>query len=278
MTIDNQTNKLFLSDSLPYKQPLFYKRFEKVLKDCDISFEFIPKTKDIWAVDFMPVQISKERFIQFKYNPDYLHNWKMQDTISDVNRICNEIELKRTQSDIIIDGGNVIKATDKVIMCDKVFKENPTYTKKQLIDKLKDIFEVDNLFLIPRQPYDEIGHADGMIRFVDNNTVIVNDYSIESKSYQFAFKKALNITKLDCIIFPYNPPNDTKSISAEGLYINYLQMKQAIIMPTFNSKYDEKAMKVLESVFKGKPITTVESNVLAKEGGVLNCISWNIEV
>ena len=54
-------------------------------------------------------------------------------------------------------------------------------------------------------------------------------------------------------------------------------MKQAIIIPTFGNKYDEKAIRVLEEVFMGKTTRTVESNEIAEGGGVLNCITWNIK-
>lgn len=53
-------------------------------------------------------------------------------------------------------------------------------------------------------------------------------------------------------------------------------MKQAVIVPTFKTKYDDKAIKVFEDVFKEQTIKTVESNELADEGGILNCITWNI--
>ncbi|MCE9540405.1 MAG: hypothetical protein K8R85_14490, partial [Bacteroidetes bacterium] len=98
MITDNQTNKLFLADCLPEKQSNFFQRFEKVLKNCNINFQFIPNTKDIWAVDYMPIQISINKFIQFTYNPDYLKPKKYQKTISNINSICNEIKLNRTQS------------------------------------------------------------------------------------------------------------------------------------------------------------------------------------
>lgn len=71
MIIDHETNSLYLADCLPTLQPKFFQRFEKVLNDCKIKFQFLRDTKDIWAVDFMPIQISKDKFLQFTYNPDY---------------------------------------------------------------------------------------------------------------------------------------------------------------------------------------------------------------
>jgi len=56
MIIDRETNFLYLSDLLPLEYPDFFKRFETVLQDCNIPFELIQDTKDIWAVDYMPIQ------------------------------------------------------------------------------------------------------------------------------------------------------------------------------------------------------------------------------
>ncbi len=53
-------------------------------------------------------------------------------------------------------------------------------------------------------------------------------------------------------------------------------MKDVIIVPTFGIEEDEKAIKTFEKIFKGQTIKTVDSNEVAKEGGILNCISWNI--
>jgi agmatine deiminase len=52
---DNQTTFLYLADTLPKKQPTIYRRFEKVLKGCNVQFTFLQGTKDVWAVDYMPI-------------------------------------------------------------------------------------------------------------------------------------------------------------------------------------------------------------------------------
>ena len=276
MITDSQTNKLFLADCLPEKQPEFFKRFSKVLSNCNIDIEFLEKTKDIWAVDYMPIQISKSKFVQFTYNPDYLQTKIRRKTISDVNSICKAINLTPAISDIILDGGNVVRADDKVIMCDKVFYENQNIPEKDLIKQLKGLLKVDKLFFVPWNPDDFTGHADGMVRFINNNTVLINDYS-EDPEFQTSFRMSIHNAGLDWIELPYNPPDDPTSTSAEGLYLNYLQMEQGVIIPTFNNKrVDEKARKVLEEVFKGQTIATIDCNELAEEGGVLNCITWNI--
>ena len=221
MITDIQTNKLFLADSLPIKQPRFFVRFSKVLKDCNIHFRFLPYTKDIWAVDFMPIQIRRNEFVQFTYNPDYLQSQKYRSTISDVDRICEAIKLPTTKSKLVVDGGNVIRATDKVIMCDKVFYENKHISEKDIIKQLKELLEVDKLYFVPWDKDDFTGHVDGMVRFIDNDTVLINSYCQEKPEYQRCLRISLHNAGLDLVELPYNPPKDTDPDSAEGLYLNY---------------------------------------------------------
>jgi agmatine deiminase len=45
------------------------------------------------------------------------------------------IGISAVQSDIILDGGNVIKAKSWVILTDKVFLENPSLSEKQIFSK-----------------------------------------------------------------------------------------------------------------------------------------------
>lgn len=277
MIPDSQSNFLYLADTLQKKYSTFYKQFEAVLNDCDINFKILPQTKDVWAVDYMPIQITKDSFVQFVYNPDYLRDIvKWSKTISDVDTICKAINLSPQKSDIVLDGGNVTRTTDKVIMCDKVFTENPTIKEKDLIKELQELFQVDKLIFIPTHPIDFTGHADGMVRFYNSDTVLINDYSKEDIDFQLRFRLALHNAGLKYIEIPYNPYDNKKDEYANGEYINFLQMQQAVILPTFGIKEDEAVIKQFEQLFAGQKIATVDSNDLAFDGGILNCITWNI--
>lgn len=279
MITDSQTNFLYLADTLQKKYPGFYQRFEKVLKDCNIQYDFLPNTKDVWAVDYMPVQVDVKRFVRFKYLPSYLTKYKKwEKTISDVDKICRDIGIAIQETDILLDGGNVVRHKNKVIMTDRVFAENPTIERKQLIKKLHDLLGVDKLYFVPEQPGDFTGHADGMVRFVDEHTIIINDFRNKSEKEWFwrAFEIAIHNTGLDCIRIPYNVYDNTSYSDACGDYINYLQMENTLIIPTFGKNEDEEAVKALEKVFAGQKTATVRSEEIARDGGILNCISWNI--
>jgi agmatine deiminase len=226
----------------------------------------------------MPVQIHKNHFVQFTYNPDYHQKPNDLPYLTDVNQIPEVQNLNPLKSELVVDGGNIIRNSDTVIMCDKVFHENRSLSEKEVIKQLHDFLEVDRLFFVPwNHRNDTIGHADGMVRFIDDSTVLINDLSVEDKEYQRSFRMALHNASLDWVELPYNPVKKNNSLSAAGIYINYLQMQQGIIMPTFNNfDIDQSALKVMKEVFKGQTISTIDCSQLAKGGGVLNCISWNI--
>lgn len=277
MVRDNQTNFLFLADTLPVNHPTFYRDLQAILEERNIPNALLPHTKDIWAVDYMPIQVTESRFVKFVYNPDYLRDTiKWRKTISDVTAICSALNIHHDNSDILIDGGNVIRGTNKVIMCDKVFKENPHYSEKKLIAELEKLFEIDKIIFVPTDPFDDFGHADGMVRFLDDKTVLINEYTEDGMDFQLQLRLALHNAGLNYIEAPYSPYSNKSDLQATGNYINYLHMKQAVVIPIFGIAEDEKAVRKFEELFSGHNIKTIYSKDVANEGGVLNCISWNI--
>ena len=276
MIPDSLTNFLYLADCLPKKYPTFFTSFEKLLNECKINFELIPHTKDVWAVDYMPIQTAGNKFVQFTYNPSYLQFKKWLPTISDVDKICETMGLAPLKTDIVLDGGNVVRSAHKAIMTDRIFKENPHYERKQLIKKLQELLQIDKLYFVPEQPGDFTGHSDGMVRFINEDTVVINDYNKEKDWFKRAFEIAIHNTALDYITLPYSLEGNTTNTQANGDYINYLQMQNCIIVPTFNKNADEPAVSKLEEIFPEQTIKTIDCSEIANDGGVLNCISWNI--
>lgn len=281
MIPDHQTNFLYLSDLLPKEHPQFFKRFEAVLNECQIPFKLLTGTKDIWAKDYMPIQTQEDEFIQFRYEPDYLMDSpENKATISNVDAICKAISIKPIRSNINLDGGNVVKWDDRVILCDKIFDENIDLSEDEIFEELMDYFNLkeENLHFVPWAEDDFTGHADEMVRFVDENTLFINDYWQESEEFQDLFQAAIEATGLDIIILPYDPEDDPTLISAVGLYLNYLEMEQAVIVPVFNLPSDKTAMEILTEVFSDKKVVALECTELARNGGILNSISWNVKV
>jgi agmatine deiminase len=278
MIQDKETNLLYLADCLPKKNPVFTKDFEQLLNNNHIEYSYLPSTKDIWVVDYMPVQLGINSFVNFIYNPDYLQTKAGLKTISDVPQILKKIGLTPTNSNIVLDGGNVIKGKDTVILCDKVFRENPRFSERELIKKLEETFNIKRVIFLPTHKSDFTGHADGMVRFINDETVLINKYVADDRQFQLGVRMALHNAGLETIDLSYNPYNNSSNDDACGIYINYLEMDGLIIVPTFGIKEDEEAVLLIEQLFPTKKILTLNSSEIAKKGGILNCITWNIKV
>lgn len=164
-------------------------RIIKILDKNGIKHKFLSSTKDIWCRDYMPIQLEKERFVQFRYEPSYLKEYlELQ---SDTKAVCKENRLNPKFSKINLDGGNVVNWTDRAIISDRIFQENPEYTdKSKLIAELEKLLEVE-LIVIPQINTDITGHADGMVRFLDKSTLIGNSLGQEFVYWEKGMTKIL---------------------------------------------------------------------------------------
>ncbi|HET8829494.1 MAG TPA: hypothetical protein VFM79_09130, partial [Pelobium sp.] len=70
------TNKVYLSERL-HSDSLFSKTSANLIQVLDkhqISYGLLKSTKDIWCRDYMPLQVGKSKFVQFRYEPSYLED------------------------------------------------------------------------------------------------------------------------------------------------------------------------------------------------------------
>jgi agmatine/peptidylarginine deiminase len=274
MIADNQTNTIYFS-GLINADSRFVETSNEILSILDsfgAKYKFLPNTKDIWARDYMPIQVNDTNYIEYRYDPDYLQgNWKgSRDLKTSPDIVCDSLKLKTEKSDLIMDGGNFVKSSDCIILTDKIVKENRLfYSKNELIKKLQNTFQVDKVVLIPQDKLDNYGHADGMIRFIDNARVLINHFYIKDSVIQQRLKQAgLKSEPLD-----YKKKTNNK---LNWAYLNFLQTKDLILLPKFDIDEDNEAFEQIESYYpdyKGR-IAQVEMTKIVEYEGALNCITW----
>jgi hypothetical protein len=66
----DQTTVVYISSLLRQQYPAVVSALKDILGE---SLQEIDGTKDIWCRDYMPVQLDTHRFVQFRYDPDYLN-------------------------------------------------------------------------------------------------------------------------------------------------------------------------------------------------------------
>jgi agmatine deiminase len=281
MIIDKETNKVYFSELLKSdKYQDACRSITTILDKHKIDYSFLQGTKDIWARDYMPVQKDKGSFIQFRYEPWYLKGYLHLQ--SNPKEVCAANGIDPITSDINLDGGNVIKWHDKVIISTRVFEENQGYDKIKLIAEIERLFDA-RVILIPdiKKGNDMTGHADGYVRFIDGNTILVNEIKDnEFKYWLNGFQKMARENQLNCIEVPwFEYKVKDHPDSAIGLYLNYLEIGNLIILPVFEveNHLNDEVLDLFKSLLPYKNIEPVKINEIAQEGGLMNCISWNIK-
>ncbi len=272
---------VYMSALLTSKYPATCKSLTDILDKHSIAYKFLEGTKDIWCRDYMPVQNTEGQLIQFKYDPSYLKgNPEFEASRSDVRHVDEVNGIMPTFSNINLDGGNVVLHGKKAIITDRVFDENKDLSRDEIRKQLAELLKAQ-IIVIPAlaKSYDFTGHADGMIRFVDENTVIGNELSDDSPTFQKNMERAMRLANLTYIEFPYfNYEIKGNTDHAIGVYLNYLEVGDLIVMPVFGvpGNRDAEALAKLKEVFPNKTIETIDYNDVALSGGILNCTTWVI--
>jgi agmatine deiminase len=244
-----------------------------------VPIEIIAGTADIWCRDYMPIQLGQDRFCQFVYAPNYLRGHEELITPPEKCRLPFMLDCR--QEPLVLDGGNVVASRTKVILTEKVYKENPGIERPRLRARLEEIFQAECIF-IPKQAGDGIGHSDGVVRFLDENRVLMNDYSAADPGYgdrvrSVLEKKGMEVETLT--MFEEKGQRPRGGIEpAVGIYINYLRVGEAVVLPGFDRPEDQEAVEKAKQIMQGVKIFQVSCRNLAEEGGVLNCVSWTIKM
>ena len=273
---DGQT--VYMSELLMSKYPETCKNLIAILEKHNVKYSFLKGTKDIWCRDYMPIQTESGRLVQFRYEPSYLKGEEWDSVRSDVHKVCKANGLTPEFSDINLDGGNVLICDGRAIISDRIFAENPNKEKEELKKELSKLLECE-IIIIPAlksQNEDFTGHADGMVRFVDRNTIIGNER--KPNEYQYmkdGLQKAINTFNLTYIDVPFFEDKDSNyPDSAIGIYVNYLEVNDLIVLPVFGREEDSQVVDIIRKTFPNKQIETINYNDVAKEGGLLNCTTW----
>ena len=274
MTSDGDADVVYISDLLEPRYPVLVERLRGTLSDHGIPLREIRRTRDYWCRDYMPLAASDGTFVQFRYSPDYLQGYER--LITRPSDLAPISEIVCRQTEIILDGGNVVRWGGRCIMTDKVFRENSGIEESELIARLRDLLRVDELIVIPVEPYDEAGHSDGVVRFLDAGTVVINAYADVSPSYGKRLKAILHRAGLQWVELPYKPKPGKRGQMppAFGCYVNLLRVLGLIVVPIYGIPQDDEACKIIEQNASGSRVVPLNCRQLSMQGGVLNCVTW----
>jgi agmatine/peptidylarginine deiminase len=320
---DDRTNKVYISSLIDKASGDLDAEVRGELKSCIMKFcpdtEILYNTNDVWTRDYMPIQLTEDVFLGYTYKPDYLEeypecitNWQLHDVHTNKQLANNErFNFKVVQIPIILDGGNVIKAIVRgkpcFIMCNKVLEENNVSYEdfdnwwKQWWKDNFDGTEMEYVLLPWEGSGDNpIGHADGMVRFIEDGRVLFTNYEdYEGNNYPAElYVKKLSEVGFEVEKLSYRKLFDYKNDKLYRMlfdrfwcYINFLQVGNRILVPSLGyDKLDKEAKRQIDAAFNKKrhiadvelinaDMTAIVENMNDKHnsGGALNCLTWTIK-
>ncbi len=257
----------------------------------NISFHIIPYD-DIWLRDSGPVYVFDK---DDKWVQDYGYNAYGADAGDDINydkdnklpsAINGIVNAKYEDfNDYILERGNLeSNGKDTVALnwdCQKA--RNPGWTKKKTEKLFRQVFGVTKVIWVEgHDPLDiTTGHIDGILRFVNENTVAIakrtnpeeatfpGEIAMLNSAVIAAKNAGFNVERI-------NIPGDV-TFNGELLpvfYKNYLVGNGFVLGMAFgNEEWDNEAKAKLKQLYPGRDVHMINTNILWNSGGGIHCVT-----
>lgn len=276
MIADHQTNTVFVADTLEPQFPEVFHGLKAILDRHGIPLGIIPGTRSVWCRDYMPIQVTENRFVQFRYAPDYLTGkYRHLRADGEIGPTLALIE-NCVRSEIVLDGGNIVAWGDRAIVTDKIFGEKIGPSREFVTEAVKNQLGLAELIVVPQEPGDPIGHSDGMVCWLGERSALINDYTSVGTAFRRRFRRELERRGIELVELPYEPQSDERDgiPTAAGNWNNFVRVRELVIVPTFGLRGDEQAIRRLGELHPGHAVEPVDCRALAADGGLLHCVTW----
>lgn len=281
-------NTIYFSRKLKEQYPHIAREIETKLKEEGVKPKWLDQTNDIWARDYMPLQIYDTYFIHYTYYPDYLMH-----SLEDRASITNPIRLEQkvlicegkevVNLPLILDGGNAVITDRHVIMTEKVLAENcrDRYSNENAVsNQIRKKMKLEPLF-IHWNKKEKYGHTDWLVRYLGGPTNMVIVATNEEMTMDASISAIRKLSEAQCYdVREFKLDNPTLNSWA---YLNYVQINNIVLMPTVaepinDANAKEKLSRLFKEANQEVKIITIDCQDLIKAGGALHCISWNIKM
>lgn len=206
----------------------------------------------------------------------------------------------RFEHGIVLEGGSVhVDGEGTMLTTEECLlhpSRNPGLTKDEIEAKLKDAFGVKVVIWLPKGLVgddDTNGHIDNIACFAEPGKVLLawtddaNDpqHAVSSEAFDVLSRVVdARGRRLEIVKLPLPPPQYRTEEEVVGTrtagdrlaasYVNFYIVNGGVIMPAFGVKEsDDRAQKILQSVFPDRVVVPVQSREILLGGGNIHCIT-----
>jgi len=258
-----------------------------------VEFFFHP-TNDAWCRDHGPAFLINPAADQKKVIVDWGYNaWGNKYPPFDLDDVVptligEHFNIPVYHPGIVMEGGSVEFNGKGTVMTSTACllnpNRNPHLNQQQIEEFLCNYYGMEQVLWVDEGIIgdDTDGHIDDTVRFVNEDTVITvieedkNDenYALlqqnlrQLKEMRLPTGKQLNIVELP---MPEELIYEDQRLPCS--YANFYIANQSVIVPTFRSARDEKAMQIIQSCFPGREVVGIDSTDIIWGLGSFHCLS-----
>jgi len=264
--------------------------------DVDLSkVEFFHHpTNDAWCRDHGPAFLINPTATQKKGIVDWGYNawgnkyppYDLDDVIP--TRIAEHYHLPLWHPGIVMEGGSVefngAGALLTSTACLLNPNRNPQLQQDQIEHYLRNYYGVEQILWIDEGIVgdDTDGHIDDTVRFVNADTVLATvesdrtDENYELLQTNLRQLKAMRLTgnrSLNIIELPMPPALYYEGQRLPCSYANFYIANRSVIVPVFNCKQDETALRIIANCFPDRDVVGIDSVDIIWGLGSFHCLS-----
>jgi len=198
----------------------------------------------------------------------------------DLAILSDEAGLAFTTTDLLNDGGNFVDDyAGNVVVSRKFLKDNDLSEDEARVALIR-LTGVENVAFITADEQGGLEHADGVVSFVDTNTLIINTYTEDpayARQLRQDLERGLPGVTIHEIVTPYDGSDiyDDRFGSACGLYTNALVTPDRVYFPQFGIPEDALALEQIRAA-TAREVIPVRSDQVCRMGGGVRCMSWQL--
>lgn len=255
---------------------------------------FMHPTNDAWCRDHGPAFLVnpdaavKKVIVDWNYNAwgNKYPPFDLDDVIPTL--IGNHFNLPVYHPGIVMEGGSVefngkgTLITSAACLLNK--NRNPHLNRQQIENYLYNYYGVEQVLWVDEGIVgdDTDGHIDDTVRFINDDTVITvveenkadeNHALLKANLHQLKAMRLLNGKQLNIIELPMPDKIIYEEQRLPGSYANFYISNGHVIIPTFRSDNDEKALQIISSCFPGRETVGIDSTDIIWGLGSFHCLS-----
>ena len=238
----------------------------------------VDDVRDIWMRDFTTVNPMQP--VQFTYTWASMTQKQSKEVQKSFSQFADRYQIQRAKTDLMLDGGNLVDDYAGRVITTTRFMQDNELSYSEAKQELKNTLGAREVAIL--EPDEEVlAHSDGMVSWVDQNTLLVNDYS-KTPSFRTTvmneLKASFPTAKIVEVPVEYktNPKGEWDGFeSACGVNLNATVTHNNIYVPTFNMAHDQQALMIIkQNTFK--KVIPINAESVCPMGGSVRCLTWQV--